>query len=161
MNGDAVGARRDAPLLDDLYQEVILDHNRSPRNFGPLPDATATAHGINPLCGDHFDVHIKDQNGILGSVHFEGEGCAISKASASLMTAAIEGKSLQQAMALTSSFIHVLTDGTVAAADREAIGKLKFFEGVKNFPIRVKCATLPWRALEEAIKGNDQEVSTE
>ena len=147
--------------LNELYQEVILDHNRNPRNFGSLPDKTATAHGVNPLCGDHFDIFIKDHNGLLEKIKFEGDGCAISKASASMMTSAVEGKNNKDIEDLIGHFIHVLTDGTVAPIHREAVGKLKFFEGVKNFPIRVKCATLPWRALEEALKGNQKDVSTE
>ena len=148
--------------LSELYQEVILDHNRSPRNFGPLPTATAVAHGVNPLCGDHFDVYLStDGSGRLTAVKFEGEGCAISKASASMMTTAVTGKNEKEAATLADHFIHVLTDAAVLPEHREAVGKLKFFEGVKNFPIRVKCATLAWRALEEALKGGQKEVSTE
>ena len=147
--------------LSDLYQEVILDHNRSPRNFGKLPEATAVARGINPLCGDHYDVLIQDVGGILKKVRFDGEGCAISKASADMMAQAVEGKTPKEATILADHFIHVLTDNTVSPKHREGVGKLKFFEGVKNFPIRVKCATLAWRALEEALKGESKEVSTE
>ncbi len=147
--------------LNDLYQEVILDHNRSPRNFGKLPEATALAHGVNPLCGDHYDIFVQEAGGVLKKVRFEGDGCAISKASASMMTGAVEGKTEKEAKALIEHFIHLLTDATVTPTHREGVGKLKFFEGVKNFPIRVKCATLAWRALEEALKGNTKEISTE
>ena len=168
MNPDAVGTpaspagrRRDAPLLNELYQEVILDHNRSPRNFGKLAEATAVAHGVNPLCGDHFDIYVATAAGTIRQIKFEGDGCAISKASASMMTQAVEGKTDKEAGKLAAHFIHLLTDDSVTAVDREGVGKLKFFEGVKNFPIRVKCATLAWRALEEALKGNDKQVSTE
>ena len=148
--------------LSDLYQEVILDHNKHPRNFMKLADATAVARGINPLCGDHFDIYlVKDADGVLQKVAFEGDGCAISKASASMMTAAVQGKSDKDAGKLAQHFVHLLTDNEVSAKHREGVGKLKFFEGVKNFPIRVKCATLAWRALEEALKGNEKEVSTE
>ena len=148
--------------LGDLYQEVILDHNKRPRNFEPLPDATAVARGINPLCGDHFDIYlVKDATGVLQKVKFQGDGCAISKASASMMTEAVKGKTGKEAGALAGHFVHLLTDTTVRSEDREGVGKLKFFEGVKNFPIRVKCATLAWRALEEALKGNTNEISTE
>ena len=148
--------------LSDLYQEVILDHNKQPRNFEPLPEATAVARGVNPLCGDHFDIYlVKDAGGILQKVKFQGDGCAISKASASLMTEAVKGKSDKEAGVLAGHFVHLLTDPTVKPEDREGAGKLKFFEGVKNFPIRVKCATLAWRALEEALKGNTNEISTE
>src|SRR3989338_4933443 len=97
--------------LSDLYQEVILDHNRNPRNFGKLPEATAVAHGVNPLCGDYFDIYlVKDADGLVRKVNFEGDGCAISKASASLMTQAVEGKTSRQAEKLKDHFIHVLTD---------------------------------------------------
>ena len=147
--------------LSDLYQEVILDHNKRPRNFEKLEGATAVARGINPLCGDHFDIYVSNVDGTIRQIKFQGDGCAISKASASMMTQAVEGKTDQEAKALAGHFIHLLTDATVASSDREGAGKLKFFEGVKNFPIRVKCATLAWRALEEALKGGIKEVSTE
>ena len=147
--------------LSELYQEVILDHNRLPRNFGPLAGATAAAHGINPLCGDHFDIYLRTEGGLIKQAGFEGDGCAISKASASLMTVAVEGKSGKEAGALAQDFIHLLTDAQTDPARREGVGKLKFFEGVKNFPVRVKCATLAWRALEEALKGGEEQVSTE
>ena len=148
--------------LNDLYQEVILDHNKRPRNFEPLPEATAVARGVNPLCGDHFDIYLmKDAGGMLQKVKFQGDGCAISKASASMMTEAVKGKTDKEAGVLAGHFVRLLTDPAVNPEDREGAGKLKFFEGVKNFPIRVKCATLPWRALEEALKGSQKDVSTE
>ena len=148
--------------LNDLYQEVILDHNKRPRNFGKLAGASHSAHGKNPLCGDDYFLYLSvDGSGRIQKVNFEGSGCAISKASASMMTQAVEGKTDKEARSLTGHFIHLLTDNTVAAEDREGVGKLKFFEGVKNFPIRVKCATLAWRALEEALKGSNKEISTE
>ena len=147
--------------LNDLYQEVILDHNRRPRNFGTLTDASAVAHGVNPLCGDHFDLYLALSGGTIRQIRFDGDGCAISKASASMMTQAVEGKTNGEAGKLAGHFIHLLTDDTVSDEDRAGVGKLKFFEGVKNFPIRVKCATLAWRALEEALSGNEKEISTE
>ncbi len=148
--------------LSELYQEVILDHNRNPRNFRKMEDATLVAHGINPLCGDHFDIYVlKDADGKLNKVSFEGDGCAISKASASMMTQAVEGKSGKEAEALKDHFISLLTSEVSSPEHREGVGKLKFFEGVRNFPIRVKCATLSWRALEEALKGGKKEVTTE
>ena len=149
--------------LSELYQEVILDHNRNPRNFvsAPSKDITAQAHGINPLCGDHFDVYVANIDGTIKRVELKGEGCAISKASGDMMASAVQGKTNSEVADLTNHFIHLLTDSTVTSEHREGVGKLRFFEGVKNFPIRVKCATLPWRALEEALKGNDKEVSTE
>ena len=148
--------------LNELYQEVILDHNRNPRNFGKLEEPKAVvAHGVNPLCGDHFDVYLIKEGAALKKITFEGDGCAISKASASLMTQAVQGKSAKEASALKDHFIGLLTDPSPDGKHREGVGKLKFFEGVRNFPIRVKCATLAWRALEEAMKGNEKEVSTE
>ncbi len=153
-----------APVkLDELYQEVILDHNRKPRHFGKLDDATAYAHGVNPLCGDDFEVYlVLDAGGTVRKVAFQGQGCAISKASASLMTDAVEGRTVKEVSDLKDHFIHLLIDATASPEHREGVGKLKFFEGVKNFPVRVKCATLAWRALEEALKGGKTgPVSTE
>ncbi len=148
--------------LDDLYQEMILDHNKRPRNFGKLEDATAYAHGVNPLCGDDYHLYLKvGPDGLVGQIVFEGQGCAISKSSASLMTTVVEGKSVGEAAALKDGFIHLLTDETVSEAERLSLGKLKIFEGVKQFPIRVKCATLIWRALEAALKDRKAEVTTE
>ena len=155
------GKPHDDVRLSDLYQEVILDHNKRPRNYELLSDATAVARGVNPLCGDHFDIYISNADGTIRQIKFQGDGCAISKASASMMTQAVEGKTNNEARSLAGHFIHLLTDNTVANIDREGVGKLKFFEGVKNFPIRVKCATLAWRALEEALRGSKKEVSTE
>ena len=151
--------------LGELYQEVILDHNRRPRNFKALVDATSSAHGVNPLCGDDYTVYLKrDAKGRIRAVGFEGQGCAISKASASLMTTAIEEKSIEEAVKLKDHFIHLLTDAVVDPIHRDGAGRLKFFEGVKKFPIRVKCATLAWRALEEALKEKNsklEKVTTE
>ena len=150
--------------LSDLYQEVILDHNRRPRNFGKLENATAYAHGVNPLCGDSFHLYlVVGHGGIIEKVVFEGSGCAISKSSASMMTTAIEGKNVREAESIEKAFIHLLTKDKVTDAERNRVGKLKIFEGVKNYPIRVKCATLIWRALEAALKedSNKKEVTTE
>ena len=139
--------------LDDLYQEVILDHNKKPRNYGKLENANAYSHGHNPLCGDDFHLYLYvDPSGTIKKVAFEGQGCAISKSSASLMTTAIEGKSVKEAEALEKSFVGLLTKGEVSDKARESVGKLKFFEGVRQFPVRVKCATLIWHALADALK---------
>ncbi len=158
------GAGGDA-RLGDLYQEVILDHNRRPKNYGKIEHPTSFAHGVNPLCGDDYYVYLKrDAKGVIQKIGFEGSGCAISKASASMMTAAIEGNGSDQARKLKDAFIHLLTRENVSTQEREAVGKLKLFEGVRNYPIRVKCATLAWRALEEALKENAQtekQVTTE
>ena len=141
--------------LNDLYQEVILDHNKRPRNFKKLEQATSSAHGVNPLCGDDYYVYLKrDAQGVIQAVGFEGQGCAISKSSASMMTMMVEGKNTQEAGKLKDAFIHLLTRDSIPAEERERAGKLKIFEGVRQYPIRVKCATLAWRALEEALKEN-------
>jgi nitrogen fixation NifU-like protein len=150
--------------LDELYQEVILDHNKRPRNFGALSDATAYSHGINPLCGDDYHVYLSVADGVVKKAAFEGAGCAISKASASLMTEAVQGKPVAEAAKLKDAFLELLTKDAVSDASRKAAGKLKFFEGVKNFPVRVKCATLAWHALADALKDEthrNKEVSTE
>ena len=139
--------------LDDLYQEVILDHNKNPRNFGKLPEANLYAHGYNPLCGDDYELYLYvDQGGTIKKVGFEGHGCAISKSSASLMTANIEGKNVKEAAVLKDNFIHLLTDDPVSQDVKAGVGRLQFFEGVRQFPVRVKCATLAWHALEDALK---------
>ncbi len=151
--------------LSDLYQEVILDHNKRPRNFGRLIGATHWAHGKNPLCGDDFFLDLLlDKDGKILKIGFEGSGCAISKASASMMTTQVEGKSLKETGELKDRFIHLLTDKEITEENAEKMGRLKIFQGVRQFPIRVKCATLIWRALEEALRGakeNKTEVSTE
>ncbi len=141
-----------AVKLDDLYQEVILDHNKRPRNYGELGDATAYSHGVNPLCGDDYHVTLAVESGRIKKIMFKGTGCAISKASASLMTESVEGKSVQEAKTLKDAFLELLTKDTVSESSRKAVGKLKFFEGVKHFPVRVKCATLAWHALADALK---------
>ena len=139
--------------LDDLYQEVILDHNRRPRNFHKLNGANAYSHGVNPLCGDDYHLYLLvDDGGIIKKVSFEGQGCAISKSSASIMTTMIEGKSLKEAKELGQNFIHLITDAETEASVRSKAGRLKIFEGVRQFPVRVKCATLIWHALADAIK---------
>jgi nitrogen fixation NifU-like protein len=144
--------------LQNLYQEVILDHNRRPRNFRVI-DGAGHAEGFNPLCGDRFTVYLRVKDGHLEDVSFQGAGCAISKASASLMTESVKGKTIEEAEALLERFHRMLT----SAPDQSAgdIGKLSVFEGVRQFPIRVKCATLAWHALKAAIEARDEVVSTE
>jgi nitrogen fixation NifU-like protein len=144
--------------LRDLYQEVILDHNRHPRNFGPLPDANRTAEGHNPLCGDRVVVQLHVEDDHVQGISFQGSGCAISTASASLMTDALRGKTVEEAHALFHVFHDLLTRGE---GDPEQLGKLAVFSGVREFPIRVKCATLAWHTLEAALDQKDQPVSTE
>src|SRR4051812_7153208 len=134
----------DKPIkLNDLYQEVILDHNRNPRNFKKLENATSETHGVNPLCGDSFQLYLKlSPAGTIDDVGFQGSGCAISKSSASMMAQIIQGKKISEAQELENAFIKMLTDKVLSADERLMIGRLKIFEGVKEFPIRVKCATL-------------------
>ena len=145
--------------LRDLYQEVILDHNRSPRNFGPLEGADLQADGHNPLCGDKISIAVKVEDGVLTDVRFEGSGCAISKASASLMTEGVKGKSLDEARAMFERFRQLVTDQD-ALVD-PSLGKLAVFAGVRDYPARVKCAILAWHTLRAAVDDNHDIVSTE
>jgi nitrogen fixation NifU-like protein len=148
--------------LRELYEEVILDHNRNPRNFNHTPtDTSHFAHGDNPLCGDRYSVKLSIRDGRVSDVGFEGTGCAISKASASLMLESIKGKSLKEVEHLFDSVHHHLTDQGDNPEIDEELGKLKVLGGVKEFPMRVKCATLPWHILNAAINESDQKVSTE
>jgi nitrogen fixation NifU-like protein len=138
--------------LQELYQSVILDHNRSPRNFGALENADRHAEGFNPLCGDQVKVDLKLEGDRIADIRFTGNGCAISKASASMMTAAVKGKTLSEAEDLFHGF-HGLVTGTAIPEDpKKALGKLAIFAGVAEFPVRVKCATLAWHALHDAMK---------
>jgi len=146
------------PDLGDLYQEVILDHNRQPRNFGALPGANRRAEGFNPLCGDRVTVEVEMQDGVVQDIRFQGSGCAISKASASMMTESMKGRTRAQAEALFQEFHRLLT-GDAAAPDPAALGKLVVFSGVREFPVRVKCATLAWHTLRSALE-NAREIAT-
>ncbi len=145
--------------LDDLYQEVILDHGRRPRNFRRVEGANREAEGLNPLCGDHYRVYLRLEGDRIADVGFEGTGCAISKASASLMTGALKGKTTADAERLFASFHRLVTEGPegTPAAD---LGKLAALSGVSEFPTRVKCASLAWHALRSALAGGEA-VSTE
>ena len=144
--------------LSDLYQEVILDHNRRPRNFHALADASHTAEGYNPLCGDRLTLYIRLADGVVADVAFEGAGCAISKASASLMTDAIKGRTIAEAEALFARFHRMVTTPPEQAV--EDLGKLSAFAGVREFPVRVKCASLAWHTLKAAFS-NELRTSTE
>jgi nitrogen fixation NifU-like protein len=144
--------------MNELYQNVILDHNRTPRNFRQMADATGHAEGRNPVCGDQLSVWIKeDSAGCIEDVSFEGSGCAISKASASLMTQAVKGTTRDEALALFERF-HALVTGR--AKDQEKLGKLEVFSGVAEFPVRVKCASLSWHTLKAALE-RQTAISTE
>ena len=150
--------------LRELYEELILDHNRNPRNYPKKPPgANHSAHGFNPLCGDEFHVHLRVQEGMVQDVGFEGAGCAISTASASLMTEAVKGKSVEQAEALFANVHRLLTDESEQdTSDPSALlGKLSVLMGVKEFPLRVKCATLAWHTMHAAINDDKDMVTTE
>lgn len=144
--------------LRDLYQEVIFDHNRHPRNFGKLATANRVAEGHNPLCGDTVKVYLEVAEGIVRDVAFEGRGCAISTASASLMTEAVKGRRIEDVEQLFQSFHAMLVDADAEAVD---VGKLEVLSGVKEFPARVKCATLVWHTLHNALEGKAEAASTE
>jgi nitrogen fixation NifU-like protein len=146
--------------LTDLYQEVVLDHGKRPRNFGPLEGATHHAEGLNPLCGDHFTVEARLVDGRVAEARFQGSGCAISKASASVMTGVVKGKTPAEIEALFERFHRLVTEGA-SAAEAGDLGKLAVFGGVHEYPTRVKCASLAWHALRAALGGAQEPVSTE
>ncbi|MBI3107755.1 MAG: SUF system NifU family Fe-S cluster assembly protein [Candidatus Rokubacteria bacterium] len=147
--------------LRELYQEVILDHNRKPRNFRTLPSPTQTAEGYNPLCGDRVSVELALEGDVIRDIAFHGSGCAISRASASMMTSSLKGKTLGEAEEAFDHFHGMLTDDRPSGEPPAALGKLAAFEGVREFPIRIKCATLPWHTLRAAMAGEAEPVSTE
>jgi nitrogen fixation NifU-like protein len=147
--------------MRELYQEVILDHHKHPRNFGRLANANRRAEGFNPLCGDRVTVYLHVDGTALKDMSFEGSGCAICMASASVMTDALMGKSVDDADRLFVEFHDLVTGESAQTPDVEALGKLAVFMGVREFPVRVKCATLPWHALRAALKDSDKAVSTE
>jgi nitrogen fixation NifU-like protein len=145
-------------MLEDLYQEVILDHSKRPRNFHEMADATRRVEGYNPLCGDKLALFVKLDGETVRDVSFVGAGCAISTASASLMTESVKGKSRQEAMQMMERFHDLLTTEKPPAS---GLGKLTVFSGVREFPVRVKCATLAWHTLKSALTGASEVVSTE
>jgi nitrogen fixation protein NifU and related proteins len=147
--------------LSELYQEVILDHNNSPRNFREMDSATQIAEGYNPLCGDRVVVYLQLDNDAIGDISFQGSGCAISKASASMMTVSLKGKTRTEAEDLFQRFHSMVTGAANRAIEPQALGKLAAFSGVYEFPARVKCANLAWHALHAALDGNRDTVSTE
>ena len=146
--------------LQDLYQELILDHGRRPRNFRALDGATRSAEGYNPLCGDKVKIYVKMDGDIVKDISFEGAGCAISTASASIMTETLKGKTRAEAEELFQTF-HNLVTGRQAQLDAPELGKLSVFSGVSEFPIRVKCATLSWHTMRAAMNGEGEVISTE
>ncbi|WP_137819818.1 MULTISPECIES: Fe-S cluster assembly sulfur transfer protein SufU [unclassified Pseudomonas] len=148
--------------LRDLYQDVVIDHGKRPRNFRQLDGATCTAEGFNPLCGDQLRIYIKLADGVIEDIAFQGAGCAISQASASLMTLAVKGRKAEEALALFARVHALLTEGPSAQVTPAELGKLAVLSGVWEFPVRVKCATLAWHTLRSALQGGDGAlVSTE
>ena len=145
--------------LRELYQEVILEHSKKPRNYRVPDTVNHKAEGFNPLCGDHFTVYLDVKDGAIHDVGFQGTGCAISKASASMMTQTLKGKTREEAEGIFEKF-HDLVTGH-GEGSREELGKLAVFAGVSEFPLRVKCATLAWHALRAALRGEQEAVSTE
>jgi nitrogen fixation NifU-like protein len=143
--------------LRELYQEVIIDHGRHPRNFGALSEANHHKEGFNPLCGDKILMHVQEKNGILQKIQFEGSGCAISIASASLLTEVLQGKTIKEVEELFDAFHYLVTEGLSS----EKLGKLAVLAGVHEFPARVKCATLAWHTLKAAIADDNKNVTTE
>jgi nitrogen fixation NifU-like protein len=144
--------------LRELYQEIILEHSKTPRNFRPMEGANRQAEGYNPLCGDHYTIFMDVADESIRDISFQGSGCAISKASASMMSQALKGKTQQEAEELFKQFHRVVTGGP--GGDTSKLGKLEIFAGVANFPTRIKCATLAWHTLQAALRG-EQVASTE
>jgi nitrogen fixation NifU-like protein len=149
------------PDKRSLYEQVILDHNKAPRNFGELPDADRKAEGYNALCGDQFTIFLKMDGDVIDTVQFEGSGCAISKSSASVMTTQLKGKTRGEAEALFQKFHAMITSGFDAELDEAELGKLMVFSGVREYPVRIKCATLAWHTMLSALHEDDDTVSTE
>jgi nitrogen fixation protein NifU and related proteins len=147
--------------LQELYQEVILDHHRRPRNRGTLAEPVHRAEGSNPLCGDQLTIYVRLNGDVIEEVAFEGSGCAISTAAASLMTEAIKGKTVSEAQALFERYHRVLTEEGGEADASRALGKLAVLSGVRQYPVRVKCATLCWHALKAALEDRQEVVTTE
>jgi nitrogen fixation NifU-like protein len=149
------------PELRSLYQEIILDHNKNPRNFKSLADANRTVEGFNPLCGDHYVFYLKIDDAVIKDIAFQGSGCAISKASASVMTTLVKGKTKKEAEKLFETFHKLVTGELEKAVNIEELGKLAAFGGVSEFPARVKCASLPWHSMRSALETKVETVTTE
>lgn len=149
------------PDLRDLYQEVILEHSKAPRNFRLMKDANYHAEGFNPLCGDRLTVYVDLEGDAIRDISFQGSGCAISKASASMMTQSVKGRTKQEVDALFDDFRRLVTGQLNGGADSAELGKLAAFSGVSEYPVRVKCATLAWHTLRAALHGQHEAVSTE
>ena len=147
--------------LQDLYQDVILEHSKAPRNFRKLAAANCEAEGFNPLCGDHFTIYLDIQGDAIQDISFEGSGCAISKASASMMTQSLKGKTKLEAEKVFEEFRRLVGGQSPVGGNEDDLGKLAVFSGVSKFPVRVKCATLAWHAMHAALNKEREPVSTE
>jgi nitrogen fixation NifU-like protein len=147
--------------VSELYQELILEHNRSPRNYRRMDDATGHAEGRNPLCGDQLSVWLKLDGDVVADASFQGSGCAISKSSASLMTAALKGRTRAEVQRMFEQFQGLVTGAVPPDVAGSDLGKLAVFSGISEFPVRVKCATLAWHAMQAAMAGTDRAVSSE
>ena len=147
--------------LKELYQDIILEHGKNPRNFGKCEKYTHQAKGYNPLCGDQVTVFLKVSDEIVEDVSFEGVGCAISKSSASMMTEGVKGKSVEEALIVFQAFRRMLTTTSDQVEDSEILGDLEILKGVSQYPTRIKCATLSWHTLQAALQGSGSDVSTE
>ena len=145
----------------ELYQEIVMDHNRRPRNFGSMTDSTATSEGFNPLCGDQITLFLKVTEDIVEDISFEGVGCAISKSSASMMTEGVKGKSVEEALTVFEAFREMITAKSDGSKDSEILGDLEILKGVAQYPTRIKCATLSWHTLQAALQGTERDISTE
>ena len=145
----------------ELYQEIVMDHNRRPRNFGSMTDSTATSEGFNPLCGDQITLFLKVSEDIVEDISFEGVGCAISKSSASMMTEGVKGKSVEEALTVFQAFREMITAKSDGSKDSEILGDLEILKGVAQYPPRIKCATLSWHTLQAALQGTERDISTE
>ncbi len=148
-------------ILRDLYQEVILDHNKNPRNFRAMDHATVSVEGYNPLCGDHYTVYLKIEGETITDVSFQGAGCAISKASASVMSQMLKGKTKEEAVKMFEGFHELVTGKHVGSNGQDKFGRLAAFAGVSEFPARVKCASLAWHTMKAALDGHIEKVTTE
>ena len=148
--------------LEDLYQEVVMDHSMRPRNFRELEEASHTAEGFNPFCGDQITLYLKIEDGVIAEVAFQGAGCAISKASTSMMTEGVKGKSREEAGRIFDEFRRMVTRSPGEDFDSDLLGDLEILSGVSQYPVRIKCATLSWHTLQSALNGNTrQRISTE
>jgi len=147
--------------IRELYQQVILDHNKSPRNFKKLENANHFAEGFNPLCGDHIDIFVLTEDDLIKDVSFQGSGCAISKSSASLMTTMVKGKTIAEAEEIFLKFQELVTGKLNNEDEIEGLGKLAIFQGVREFPARVKCASLAWHTLNSALRNENKTIVTE